>query len=641
MQNYSIIPLLDICHADEICHDIKNQYENGIADCALFSLTLVPEGNPVIDKAKIMCEKYDVFRDKLKEFGLECGILVQASIGHGYRLNERFPFQPVISLTDGAEREICCPYDENFREHFKGVMKTLALHKPKIIMLDDDFRLMNRPSKGCACPLHLKRLAEIIGEPITRDELLEHTKSHDEKSLRITKAFIKTQGESLIGAAKAMREGIDEVDPNLPGVFCCCGNAAEFAGEIAEILAGRGNPVTVRINNGNYTPSGARGQSVVAFRAAIQKIHMGDKVQTILAETDTCPQNRYSTSALSLHTHFVVSVLEGAAGAKHWITRTIEYEPKSGKAYRDTLAKYSGFYNTLSKIVPKLTWVGANNFLSKEPAYGYENEFQKSCHWAHCVLERMGIPLFYSSKISGVVFLDGDDAKNFTDDECIKILSGTCVLSSSAAKIFNERGYTEYTGVSVKEWNGANTSFERISPKGKKVKTQQQIMELVKLYDDVIEDSTVYNLKDGKDEIPLFPGCTIYKNKLGGRVIVYAGTPEAHFSYRTAFSFLSESRKEQLVRQLKENGSLPIYLIGDDEVYMKAGFDGNDLYCTIVNTGFDPIERINLCVEKKVARVEKLMPDGTFADCDFSLQNETLIIEAQAIVLQPVVLKIS
>lgn len=640
MQNYTIIPL-NTEHIEEICLDIKKQYESGVANCALFLMSLVPEGNPVIDKAKIMCEKYDLFRDRLHDMGIECGILVQSSIGHGAKLNEKSPFQPLVGLTDGSERDICCPYDEKFREHFKGVMKTLASHKPKVIMLDDDFRLINRPYKGCACPLHMKRLGEIIGEPITRKQLSEHTKKKDEKSIKITKAYIHTQGESLIDAVKLMREGIDEVDPTIPGIYCCCGNSAEFASEIAEIIAGKGNPITVRINNGNYTPAGAREQSVIAFRAAVQKIHMGDKVQAILAETDTCPQNRYSTSAMSLHTHFVVSILEGASGAKHWITRTIEHEPQSGKAYRDILSKYSGFYNTLSAIVPELTWVGANNFLSPEPSYEFENEFAKSCHWAHCVLERMGIPLFYSSKVSGVVFLDGNDAKNFTDDDCKKILSGVCVLSSRATKIFNERGYSEYTGVSVREWNGANTSFERISPAGKKVRCQQQIMELVKLYDDVIEDSTVYHLKGDVEEIPLFPGCTIYKNNLGGTVIVYAGTPEAPFSYRTAFSFLTESRKEQLVRQLRESGALPLYFVGDDEVYMKAGFNGNDLYCAIISTGFDPIEKINLYVDKKVSKVEKLMPDGTFAVCDFSLQDEILTVETEAIVLQPVILKIS
>ena len=118
----------------------------------------------------------------------------------------------------------------------------------------------------------------------------------------------------------------------------------------------------IRIS-GNYTPAGARGQSYKAYRAAVQKIHMGDKVDTILAETDTCPQNRYSTSANSLHTHFVISILEGAAGAKHWITRLRDFEIESGKRYRTTLAKYSGFYETLSGIIPSLSFIGANNFL--------------------------------------------------------------------------------------------------------------------------------------------------------------------------------------------------------------------------------------------------------------------------------------
>ena len=68
-----------------------------------------------------------------------------------------------------------------------------------------------------------------------------------------------------------------------------CGEAAEFASDIAKIIAGEGNPVTVRINNGNYTPAGARGLSRVAFRAAVEKIHIGDGVDAILAETDTCP----------------------------------------------------------------------------------------------------------------------------------------------------------------------------------------------------------------------------------------------------------------------------------------------------------------------------------------------------------------
>lgn len=68
MYNYSIMPL-DTDHIDEICEDIREQYEKGIATCALFKMTLVPEGNPPVDKAKILCEKYDLFRERLSKMG--------------------------------------------------------------------------------------------------------------------------------------------------------------------------------------------------------------------------------------------------------------------------------------------------------------------------------------------------------------------------------------------------------------------------------------------------------------------------------------------------------------------------------------------------------------------------------------------
>ena len=55
MKKYSIIPLLTE-HADEICEDIKLQYETGVSSCPLFSCTLVPEGNPPKDKATELCD---------------------------------------------------------------------------------------------------------------------------------------------------------------------------------------------------------------------------------------------------------------------------------------------------------------------------------------------------------------------------------------------------------------------------------------------------------------------------------------------------------------------------------------------------------------------------------------------------------
>ena len=182
---YTIVPTFTD-HVEEVCDDIRRQYEAGVATCALFMAKLVPEGDPAIDKAGMFAEQYVLFRDRLREIGMDCGILVQCTIGHGYPLNQRSGFTHYENLTNGAEQHITCPYDTNFQNYLRDQLKKLAALSPKVIMVDDDFRLMFRDGRGCACPLHMKRLSEKIGEEITREQLWEHTKSSDERSIAIT-----------------------------------------------------------------------------------------------------------------------------------------------------------------------------------------------------------------------------------------------------------------------------------------------------------------------------------------------------------------------------------------------------------------------------------------------------------------------
>lgn len=50
--------------------------------------------------------------------GIKSGILVQATIGHGWRLSERNPYQNVVYLHNGDNYvNTVCPYDEGFRKY--------------------------------------------------------------------------------------------------------------------------------------------------------------------------------------------------------------------------------------------------------------------------------------------------------------------------------------------------------------------------------------------------------------------------------------------------------------------------------------------------------------------------------------------
>lgn len=637
---YSIMPL-DVAHIDAVCEDIKWQYENGVSDCALFMVKLVPEGIPTIDKATMQCEQYALFRDRLAEMGLECGILIQCTIGHGYPLNQPSAFQPYVNFSNGnADVGTLCPYDEAFRDYLRDQFAIVAKYAPKEIMVDDDFRLIYRGGKGCACPLHVDAFNRLAGTNLNDREIWDIVsgRAHPELREAYTDMYVETQRDALLGAAKAMREGIDSVDATIPGTFCAVGHTAEFAADIAEILAGEGNPVVVRINNGNYTPAGARFFSKVSYRAAQQAECLKGKADVILAETDTCPQNRYSTGAQSLHSHFTASILEGAAGAKHWITRLLTPEPNSGKAFRKIIAKHRGFYDALAKMVPTMEWVGCRIPLPVKPDYGFtvDGWYTLSDAWSSCVLERFGVPLYFSSKQGGAAFLEGNAVNAFTDKEIDEMLNGTVFLAVDAVEKLVARGFAEDIGVTAREWNGARTSFERLYINGNKTPAQKKIRELVPLNDTVEALSMTMHLKDGKEEIPLFPGVTMFRNKRGGTVFAFCGSPDTEFTYTQAFAFLTESRKAQMVDMLKKSGHLPVYYPEDSEIYLKAAYlpDGG-LFAAVFNISLDPLEEVPLVTEKPISRVEILTANGERAACPFRKEGDLLILEKTVITLDP------
>ncbi len=633
MYNYSIMKL-DTEHLEEYCLDIKHQYESGVSSMVLFMVLLVPEGNPTFPKAEIQIKDYILFRDRLREMGLECGVLVQCSIGHGYKLSSRAPFQQYTNLSDGEEVYITCPFDEGFMEYIEHSFAVIAAAEPATIMVDDDFRMIGaRASKGCACPLHMKAFEEAYGKALSREEIFEAVKGTGEKNKKITDAFVKTQIDSLIASAKAMRRGIDSVNPKLPGSYCTCGNSAEGAAEIAKILAGEGNPVIVRLSNGRYTAPGARYLTTSFQRAAIQMsvIKAQGHVDHFLDESDTCPHNRYSTAASAVHAHYTGAILEGATGAKHWITKTTSYQPKAGAAYRKKLSENAKFYEALSKEVPKLHFLGCRAPISTVPDY----EFVESSainNWVRCSLERLGLPIYYSPAEGGAVFMDGSMPNLFTDEEILTMLKGTLVLDGDAAKILDKRGFAKYMGVSVREWKGAAAMIELIGDEKKRIGVPPRSMELVP-FDGAVAESMICDIPDGKTDVPLYPGSVYFENSLGGKVITFSGSVNTPLQYQY-FSFLDESRKYQLIKLLKRCGHMPVYYPDDAEVYLKAAnHDDGSLVVAFFNIGLDELESITLCVDKDVKSVEILNKNGERQAVPFTNNGDIIDIDMRVNVL--------
>lgn len=620
MFNFNIVPL----HSDDldrICDDIVELVRSGVINLPLFNMTLVPEGNPPVDKARELTDRFLLFQERLAKDGISAGVLLQSTLGHGYILNRQNPFQNFIGMRDEVERQVCCPLDEGVREHFYNVCKTIASARPGFILIDDDFRLLGRSGHGCACPLHMAEFKKLTGLDLTIPQLREHLNGTSEEDRRLAQIYDKMQCDSLVDMAKRMRAGVDAIDPTIPGGYCPCFADIRHAMPIAEAFAGQGNPSLIRINCGFYNQRGPQLFTGILKSAAIQLAAIREKTGIVLTESDTCPHNRYSTSAASLHSHYSASLLEGCDGAKHWISRHLSNEWKSAKAYRKILTEHQGFYRKLAGFSRTVEWFGARFALSEKPYFNYNPiETIYGENWHQQMLERLGIPMYFSKKAGGAVFMNGLQPKGFTAEELEKLLSGVIFLDSQAAKLFCEMGYEELLGVRVKEWSLPKATGEML-PEGTSG-PQENLCELELLGASV--DSQLYHApyNQSTDRKPIAPGCTVFRNRLGGTVVVFAGTPPASGTL-SAFGFLNEKRKKQLMRLIKETAGLPLSYTGDVDMYMRGGFlPDNSMIGVFYNLGTDQLDSFEVQVEKPFEKLEYLTKSGAWEKVEYTFIGE-------------------
>ena len=634
---------IDVDHVDEICENVIRQQKEGVSNIAMFMMYFYPEGTPAVPKAEIQCKNFDLFKEKLDKAGAKYGVLVQSTMGHISKPPTPYPFANVYSTITGEKLETtCCPLDQNFKAYLKEQMRVLATRNPAVILLDDDLGLLYRaPLRGCSCEMHLADFNKRANTNFTREQLLEKLQSGTEEGKRYAEIFAQSQGDSIVELVKAMREGIDEVNPKIQGgVSGILGNYwLEFSDKTADAFKGEGNKKMIRLNGGIYCSDSTLWYSMSKVRAA-HMIHYAGKENTIfLAETDTCPHNRYATPASKLNAHYTGLLLEGAKGAKHWLTRSA-FEPESGLAYRKILSKYSKFHQAVADLYDRFTPVGARIPLFNKTDYGFV-EGAKGIHpfpWTSCVLERLGLPVYFSAEYGGATFIDDILPDKLSDQELEPMFKGTVVLSIGAVEKLVKRGFGKYIGVKAQEWTGKPVNIEFIN--GVRCAVQLGRKQLVITDEKVKVLSSTYHTEMGKEPELLFPAVTALENQLGGYTVAFCGTPDTHWNYYGgAFAFLTQTRKAQLVEILKKQNNLPVYYPEDCNVYMRAGYlDTGELMVFTANTGLDVIENLPLVFDKPITSIEKLTPDGQRQKVDFVMDGKVARLDLDQGVYEPVIL---
>lgn len=595
--------------------------------------TLVPEGNPPTDKAAELAADIRKKMDAVKKVcPLRHGIMFQATMGHGWTPSERTPWQKVVKQ-DGSSMYKFCPLGKEFLAHMEEQAKKLADIGADYFMVDDDTRLITWVN-GCYCPLHLEEFGRRTGRKWTRTELVEAIAKDD----KIHEAWDTLLSDSIAPLMERIRSAFPR---DIPGMFCCCQLDTHHAARMAKILAAPGQRPIVRINNGTYLSDSLRDSiNRCASETARQIADIGYDV-TILDESDTCPHNRYSTSATRVLNHFALAAMEGVRGAKIWITNPLEH--RSRKAYRDMFREYRGYIETLAQLnirrdglvvpLPK-----KRPLRCVQPVYPHD--------WGVAYLGRAGFPYRTGIARKGdVVAMLAGDVQYFNDDELKQFLAGPLVLDGAAAVEFVRRGFAKEIGVNAKPWSGKTITAEDYG-KVYRGGTVNSAADLRDRNPKSKELSKFYHKVSGSKDAPeyLAPGTIMFDNELGGKVLVLAPYMPRYVGLQQ-YVYYTEARKEQLAELFKmvNGGKMPgrMYYCGDAPMMCQSGVaaDGTDILF-LDNVDLDTVDGVELGVSGgKVKSFERLAGDGTWHSVSFKQVKDIVTLYTAVETLRPAVFR--
>lgn len=405
---------------------------------------------------------WEALADNVRYFnenGIEAAVWFGETLGHGCCISGIGT--PETALTADRFTKICgiggeensfsfCPLDDGFAELFAENIKKAAATGTKLIVLDDDFRLSLRDyGIGCACPLHMKRISQLLGgEEITHGTLGRYV-LHG-KPNRYRDAWLRAQGDSLRELAERLRAACDSVDPTVRMGIMDCYTLWDVDGvtadELSSILAGRAGKPFIRVSGAPYW--GSRRDPDLPGVFEITSLHMSflsERRGEYIGEGDTYPRPRYNCPAAYQDIHDAFLRAEGSldGNLKFFFDYTSPHDYETG--YAEKHIRNAERLKVFGEIFDGGKRVGVR-------IYEYLNKLQTAelageDFDALSVLSRypyphggimtasFGIPTVYNGTADcGVLF--GENARHIGTDE----IGNGLVIDASAALILRERG---------------------------------------------------------------------------------------------------------------------------------------------------------------------------------------------------------
>ena len=582
-----------------------------ISDGIAWSCTLVPEGEPAMDKASVYAERFRRIAPRIRErTKIRQGFLIQATIGHGWTPGRATSWQKVV-YADGVTTYRFCPLGVEFRRYVADQLRTLAAEKPDFFLADDDTKLLGRKIDGCFCPLHLAGFAAKTGRSWSREELVAAIEEGDRALAADWNAYTES---TIVDYARLIRSAFPAT---IPGILCATTGPKErmgFAVPCARALAAPGSRPVVRLGSAPYWSDGLYDILTIRRYVAYQLSYLHPEAD-VLIEADTCPQLRWQTSATRALDHMTMLTAEGCCGAKMWWHRLANpHETRSSSAYLRALGERTGALRELAEagFAAEGVWCPVD---------------EKIVEWGANVLGLIGIPYHYGPRRAGdVAALTADASASLDDATLTNVLSGPVILDGSAAIALTRRGFGDLIGVRARPWSGPSVSFEDFGTVKLTSAMGSGPADLSDRVSGAEEKTRLFNRVSAlSDEEPsyLAPGSVRYANGLGGRVVTLAARiPAAPFPL-TEFGYCNETRKGWLVKVLSRlAGGLPggVAYLGDESVLCEAGRTKRGERLLILDSlDLDVIENPEFCFAEVPSAAERLADDGRWKCVDLQV----------------------
>jgi len=515
-----------------------------------------------------------------KEAGLEVGTWIWT-----FSFQEKIPFHHMTPL-QGSPKEnatMACPLDEDFLAFSHDYIRDIAATGVDIIMFDDDFRYgLLGESPACLCPLHVKKINQILGQALTREELAEAILSGGKNKYR--DAWLQVNGDAFRAFAKNARRAVDSLNPAIRMGACACVTSWDMDGitamELSTILAGRNQPFVRLIGAPYWAVNRSWGhdvQDVVELERMESAWTRFNDVE-IFAEGDAYPRPRISCPSTYLES-FDMAIR--ASGATDGILKYgVDYASQPGyeNGYAIAHRRNKPLYSLIDTHFNGKKHAGIRIYEYPMKAAdavlpGLDGRNNRLDHLlfslAARVLSHNAIPSVYEGAgVTGMAF--GENARHLPAEAFEKGL----ILDIAAAKILQDRG------VDV----GLVALGSKVCPPEERfVNGNHVFMYGTSAYRiTVSEKAEILSTGDG---VPL---SYRYENPDGQRFLVLNLVTD--FGSRKAYFWKQYARGHQIVENTPwlSGEKVPASAVGNPGVYLQCKTDADSMIVGLWNLHPDP-----------------------------------------------------